>query len=326
MGHAPNPDPVFRVAGLCFVGVFVLGHSSAAAEEGWMPVVVKSSKEAGPQLGPPVEPLPYTMRAPNWRSASPAVGSMRPGVPYAAPRAPSGPRAAVSHAFVPPAAAPPARRARTAVASQVPAAPLPAIESTGALPDSADPSLAVAAAGDAPTGEGKAPPPQLPSSDLAQRYCVSIADRAVEARIAWQKAKLAEAEKEIDKRIAALEVKTQEYRIWLARREKFSRKVTKKLAEIYAKMEPEAAAAQLVSMDEEAAASILAKLDPRNSSAILDEMQPQKAARLAATLVGAARMQQIKRPVAPDPAAGPQDGAPEQGGPPGQPNGNGGGL
>ena len=84
------------------------------------------------------------------------------------------------------------------------------------------------------------------------------------------------------------------------------------------RVEPDAAAMQLVSMDEEAAASILAKLDPRNSSAILNEMQPAKGARLAATLVGAARMAQKERaaPNAPGPAP---DGAP-------RPNADRGGL
>jgi flagellar motility protein MotE (MotC chaperone) len=153
----------------------------------------------------------------------------------------------------------------------------------------------VATAGEPPSSDENAVSVQLPSSDLARRYCVSIADTAAAARIALQKAQLAEAEQQIDKRIATLEAKTAEYRTWLERREKFSRKVTKKLAELYAQMDPEAAAMQLVSMDEEAAASILAKLDPRNSSAILNEMQPAKAARLAATLVGAARMAQKKR-------------------------------
>jgi flagellar motility protein MotE (MotC chaperone) len=204
------------------------------------------------------------------------------------------------------------------------------IQSTGALPESATSTLVLAAAGDpVPNGESAAPV-QLPSSDLAQRYCVSIAEQAAEARIALQKAKLAEAEQQIDQRIAALEAKTAEFRTWLERREKFSRKVTQKLAQIYAKMEPDAAAAQLVSMDEEAAASILAKLDPRNSSAVMNEMQPAKAARLAATLVGAARASN-KKPAAPNPAAegppdGPPGGPPEQARPPGQSNGNGGEL
>lgn len=326
MGHAPHLNPVFRAGGLCIVGAFILGSSAATAEEGWGPVVVKIVKEEHPQSNPHVPAAPhaapaaYNSKYRYTRTVSPVLGRKRPAAPSSA-------------------------HSPTAASPEAPSpAPLPSVETTGSLPDP-DPSvqstrnlpepdasvqstgnlpgpngspLVVAKAGESPPGQEGAVTVQLPSSDLAHRYCVSIADEAAEARIAWQKAKLAEAEQQIDKRIAALEAKTAEYRTWLERREKFSRKVTKKLVQIYAKMEPDAAAMQLVSMDEEAAASILAKLDPRNSSAILNEMQPAKAARLAATLVGAARTAQKKRnaPIARGPAP---DGAP-------QPNADGGGL
>jgi flagellar motility protein MotE (MotC chaperone) len=158
-------------------------------------------------------------------------------------------------------------------------------------------------------------PPQLPAraegpaiapeSDLARRYCVAIADTAADARIAWQKAKLAEVEQQIGKRIAALEAKTAEYKSWLERREEFSRRATETLRQIYSKMEPDAAAPQLVAMDEETAASILAKLDPHSTSAILNEMQPEKAARLAATIAGAARYMNSQVPPRPAGAAVP---------------------
>jgi flagellar motility protein MotE (MotC chaperone) len=130
----------------------------------------------------------------------------------------------------------------------------------------------------------------MPDSDLARRYCVSVADTAADARIAWQKAKLAETEQEISKRIAALEAKAAEYKAWVERRDDFSRRANETLLKIYGRMEPDAAAQQLVAMDEETAAAILAKLDPRSTSAILNEMQPEKAARLTATIAGAARV------------------------------------
>jgi flagellar motility protein MotE (MotC chaperone) len=142
-----------------------------------------------------------------------------------------------------------------------------------------------------------------PDSDLAQRYCVSVADTAADARIAWQKAKLAETEQEISKRIAALEAKVAEYKAWVERRDDFSRRANETLLKVYGRMEPDAAAQQLVAMDEETAAAILAKMDPRSTSAILNEMQPEKAARLTATIAGAARVT-TPPPVPPPGAAG----------------------
>jgi flagellar motility protein MotE (MotC chaperone) len=43
-------------------------------------------------------------------------------------------------------------------------------------------------------------------------------------------------------------------------------------------------------MDEEMAAAVLTKLDPRNASAILNEMDAARAARLTATIGGAANV------------------------------------
>jgi len=298
MGRAYGYLAIWAV-GLCLVGVLVPAQC-IAADQSWMPIVVKPGK---------VESAPTTTWMPS-----------RPPMPPTKRTAPQ---------MVPPLA-----RAKPPVAPIEPAAPSPAIppqvteittesiEAVGAIPSTrvlsaTDVSrLKVAATdGEVPVDNG---PVRLPDSDLAQRYCVSIADEAEEARIAYQKAKLAEAEQQIDERIAALEAKTAEYRTWLERREKFTRKVTQKLVQIYAKMEPEAAAMQLISMDEEAAASIVAKLDPRNSSAILNEMQPAKAARLAATLVGAAKMAR-KKPAASNARDPAPDGEP-------RPDADGGGL
>jgi len=142
-----------------------------------------------------------------------------------------------------------------------------------------------------------------PGSDLAQGYCVAISSAAADARIAVQKAKLAEVEKQISQRIAALEAKTAEYKTWVDRRDEFLKRANNSLVKIYTQMEPDAAALQLVEMDEETAASLVLKLDPQNASAILNEMVPEKAARLAATISGAAR---VKRPNTPQPAPAPQ--------------------
>jgi flagellar motility protein MotE (MotC chaperone) len=127
-------------------------------------------------------------------------------------------------------------------------------------------------------------------SDLSRGYCVSIAAAAADARTALQMTKLTEMEKRIGQRIALLEAKTAEYKTWMERRDAFLKRATGTLVKIYSQMEPDAAASQLVAMDEETAASVLVKLEPGNASAILNEMPPDRAARLAAGLVGAARL------------------------------------
>ncbi len=295
MGYA-RLDPIFRAAGFCLVGALVPAQS-VAAEQGWLPVVVKTGNTGSPRSESMAPPSPRAKRTLFDRPEPPA--SSKGGV------------------FTPDTGV-----TRAAAPAAVTGKPAPdivgTIESIRTLSAADTARLKEAKAGELPRPEESGAAATIPDTDLARRYCVNLADAAADARIAWQKAKLAEAEQQIDKRIAALEAKTAEYRIWLERREEFSRKVTKKLVEIYAKMEPEAAAMQLVSMDEEAAASILAKLDPRNSSTILNEMQPAKAARLAATLVGAARMAQ-KKSAAPNAGGPAPDGAP-------RPNADGGGL
>ncbi|MFZ4807698.1 MAG: MotE family protein [Hyphomicrobiaceae bacterium] len=171
---------------------------------------------------------------------------------------------------------------------------------TGATPDPKNQPPASAAAGKAaPLPPGAAvpvkpearkkgePPPEEASA--GQQYCFNIADAAADARFAWQQRTLAEIEQELDKRVALLEKKTKEYQTWLARREDFVNKAQEGLLRIYAKMRPDAAAAQISAMDEETAAAMVTRLDPRAASAILAEMDPQQAARLSATIAGAAR-------------------------------------
>lgn len=154
-----------------------------------------------------------------------------------------------------------------------------------------------------------------PGSDLARGYCVSIAVTAADARIAVQKAKLADVEKEIGKRMAALEAKTNEYKAWVERRDQFMKRATGVLVKIYTQMEPDAAALQLTAMDEETAAALLVKLEPQNASAVLNEMSPDKAARLAATIAGAARTPKpgVGAPTSAAPPA--QPGSPERSNP-----------
>lgn len=123
----------------------------------------------------------------------------------------------------------------------------------------------------------------------AQQYCVNIASAAADARFNWQKKTIGDMERELDDRVAKLEAKVEEYQKWLSRRDDYARKAQEQLVGIFARMRPDAAAAQLAVADEETSAAVLSKLDTRVSSGILAEMDPHQAARLTAIMVGAGR-------------------------------------
>jgi flagellar motility protein MotE (MotC chaperone) len=125
-------------------------------------------------------------------------------------------------------------------------------------------------------------------SDSAQ-FCKSIADAALDARVAWQKKELEAAEVKLRQRIAELEAKRAEYEKWLKLREDFLKKAEDSVVEIYSGMNPDAAALQIASMSDDTAAAVLAKLRVRNASAILNEMEPGRAAHFADTLAGMRR-------------------------------------
>ena len=129
---------------------------------------------------------------------------------------------------------------------------------------------ATPAAADRPTASGRGrrtPADQRPDTGprgWRGEYCLNIANAAADARFAWQKQTLADIEQKIAKRVELLEAKIAEYQKWLARRDEFSNKAQDNLVTIYARMKPDAAAAQLSAMDEETAAAVLIKLEPRN--------------------------------------------------------------
>jgi flagellar motility protein MotE (MotC chaperone) len=140
----------------------------------------------------------------------------------------------------------------------------------------------------------------MPETSAARQYCINIVDAATDAKFAWQRKTLAEAEQEIAKRLALLEEKTAEYQKWVLRRDEFVKKARDTLTLIYSRVRPDAAALQLMAMDEETAAAVLIKLDPRVASAILNEMEPTQAARLTATISGSTRMEPKPAKPAPD--------------------------
>ncbi|MBX2806653.1 MAG: MotE family protein [Hyphomicrobiales bacterium] len=126
---------------------------------------------------------------------------------------------------------------------------------------------------------------------VAAQYCSNILDAAQEARFAWQMKTLQSLQSQIDERIQKLEERIAVHQRWLDRREEFLTTTTAGLVEVYAKMRPDAAAAQLSEIDEIAAAAILTKLSPRNSSTILNEIDTRKAARLVSIIAGAAEVE-----------------------------------
>ncbi|MGA2044498.1 MAG: MotE family protein [Roseiarcus sp.] len=154
-------------------------------------------------------------------------------------------------------------------------------------------SIAILIAGlAAPTlaQDGRKPEPdgarksETEANDGVQQYCSNIANVASDARIAWQTRRLGELETQVKQQIAELDAKTADAKAWVDRRSDLMSKAEDGVAAIYAKMDPEAAAAQLTIMEEPTAAALLGKLSPKVSSAILDEMEPGKAAKLTEIL------------------------------------------
>ncbi len=172
----------------------------------------------------------------------------------------------------------------------------PALETFMARVQVAEQAPAAVEPATGPSRTRKLPDAPAAQASAARQYCVNIANAAAEARFAWQKKTLLDIELELDKRIALLEAKSAEYQKWVTRRDEFVKKARDNLVLIYARMRPDAAAQQLMAMDEETAAAVLIKLDARGASAILNEMEPARAARLTATISGAAKTVPATRP------------------------------
>ena len=127
--------------------------------------------------------------------------------------------------------------------------------------------------------------------DDIRRFCSNIADAARDRRYALQQVELETLQKDIDKRIAALEEKRAEYEDWLARRNDFLAKAEGNLVDIYSRMRPDAAAERLAAVNVELAAGILMKLQARQAGIILNEMDSKAAAALTGIMASAARRQ-----------------------------------
>ncbi len=120
-------------------------------------------------------------------------------------------------------------------------------------------------------------------------YCSNVRDLAKDARHRRQFNELKGLAKEIDTKVRELREKTEEYKKWYELRREFSEKATDSLVQIYSKMRPESAAAQLSEMNKMTAAALIIKLDTRVASAVLNEIEPKKAAALSGIIAAAAR-------------------------------------
>ncbi|HVX35839.1 MAG TPA: MotE family protein [Hyphomicrobium sp.] len=129
-----------------------------------------------------------------------------------------------------------------------------------------------------------------PELSPAQQYCSNILDATSSAQIALQTRNLEKAKKEIDDRIARLAAKADVLKSWMKLREDFAAHATDSLVQIYSRMKPDSAAAQLAVMDEMTSAAIISKLSPKVSSPIMAEMDVAKAARLSAVIAGAGEL------------------------------------
>jgi flagellar motility protein MotE (MotC chaperone) len=112
-------------------------------------------------------------------------------------------------------------------------------------------------------------------------YCDSLAVSLGDAEKAAQIAMLTELEAKLKQRVAELAERQTELRAWLKQRDEAMARADAALVDIYAKMKPEAAAAQLATMEDTMAAALLGKLSTRAASAILNEIAPARAAKLA---------------------------------------------
>jgi flagellar motility protein MotE (MotC chaperone) len=130
-------------------------------------------------------------------------------------------------------------------------------------------------------------PVEKPADTDASRFCANAAPSVAEARIAWQKKRLAELDEQVRQRIAELEKVEASARDWIAKRDELMKAARDDLVAIYAKMEPESAARQLSALDDRMAASILSNLRPNAAGAILGEMEADRASRLAGLIAGA---------------------------------------
>lgn len=123
--------------------------------------------------------------------------------------------------------------------------------------------------------------------DPVAEYCLNIADKATDARVAWQTESLEKLKAELEAKIAQLAARQTEVQGWVEKQQEILSAAEAGLVEIYAKMDPEVAAEQLATLDLRLASSLLRQLKPRAASTILNEMAPDRAALLVKSIAAA---------------------------------------
>ena len=144
--------------------------------------------------------------------------------------------------------------------------------------------------------EDKPKPVAKTAREEIKAFCANIADAARDQRYLLQKEELEKLQSQVDQRIAVLEARKSEYEDWLKKRNEFLKQAEAGLTDIYKKMKPDAAAAQLELLDPNLASAIIMKLAPRQSSLILMEMEAKKAAMVAAIMSAASNRNTSRNP------------------------------
>ena len=124
-------------------------------------------------------------------------------------------------------------------------------------------------------------------SEAVINYCLNISDKAKDARVARQAAALKEMEAKLESKIRELEQRREQLQAWFEKQKGLQDAAERSLVDIYAAMDPEAAAKQLARLDPRLASSVLHQLKPRLASGILNEMKPEEAAKLVKIIAAA---------------------------------------
>lgn len=141
-------------------------------------------------------------------------------------------------------------------------------------------ALIVPASGEEVTAEDK---------EAVIDYCLNISDKAAETRMARQVEALKQLEGEIDLKISELEKRAAGVQAWVDKQERLQSAASAGVVEIYAAMDPEAAARQMSKTDPRLASSVLRQLKPKQASLILNEMKPEQAALLVKAIAAASK-------------------------------------
>ena len=120
-------------------------------------------------------------------------------------------------------------------------------------------------------------------------YCAHIINPATEARYAIQKANLEQLQKRLEDEISVLQNLYNKNLAFVDEQKQKMQKAQQSIVEIYSKMKPDIAAAQLELLDAETAAAILAQLKVRVASQILNEMKSPTAAILTSAMTDLAK-------------------------------------